>query len=145
MRLIGTVALGLALSLASVARGDGPATASDSDAIVIPRAIPDPLEPVNRSIWSFNTVVSNRLLHPIGEGYRYIIREPVREKINNFARNLRYPQRLLNTALQGRWGDARLRSIQMPEDAASSSPSASPMWYRAPFSTTYRRAEPSSP
>ncbi len=77
------------------------------DAIVVPRLINDPLEPINRATWSFNTVVINRLIHPVGKGYRFIVREPVREKVNNFTDNITYPKRLINNLLQGRFNGAR--------------------------------------
>jgi ABC-type transporter lipoprotein component MlaA/pimeloyl-ACP methyl ester carboxylesterase len=104
------IATSLFLLLASFCPADDsasqPASGGD-DTIVIPQAINDPLEPINRGIWSFNTVVVNRLIHPVGKGYRYVVREPVREKINNFSRNITYPGRVLNHALQGRWSGAR--------------------------------------
>ncbi len=77
------------------------------DAIVVPKAINDPLEPINRAMWGFNSVVINRLLHPAGKGYRFIVRKPVREKVNNFTDNVTYPKRLINNLLQGRWNGAR--------------------------------------
>jgi len=77
------------------------------DAIIVPRSINDPLEPINRAMWGFNTVVINRLIHPVGKGYRFIVREPVREKVNNFTENITYPKRLINNLLQGRWNGAR--------------------------------------
>lgn len=102
------LAISLCFLLATFCQADDPAPAISGagNTIVIPEAINDPLEPINRSIWSFNTVVSNRLIHPLGQGYRYVVRKPVREKINNFTRNLAYPGRVLNHALQGRWSGA---------------------------------------
>jgi ABC-type transporter lipoprotein component MlaA len=110
MRFSAIFSLCLLLSLASCATAEVPSqdrSATSADAIVVPKAINDPLEPFNRGIWDFNTVVVNRLIHPAGKGYRYVVREPVREKINNFARNLNYPGRLINHTLQGRWSGAR--------------------------------------
>ncbi len=115
--LVGGLLLTLA-SLAPLANAQGPSAASRADsggnaasdqtsAIVIPELVADPLEPINRGIWGFNTVVINHFLHPVGKGYRYIVREPVREKVNNFSRNLTYPGRLINHTLQGRWSGAR--------------------------------------
>ena len=104
------LAISLLFLLALSGHADDPAVPSSSDAenvIIIPQTINDPLEPINRSIWSFNTVVVNRLIHPVGQGYRYVVRKPVREKINNFSRNIAYPGRVLNHALQGRWSGAR--------------------------------------
>jgi len=82
----------------------GPVT---DDSIIVPKAINDPLEPMNRAMWGFNSVVINRLLHPVGKGYRFVVREPVREKIGNFTENAIYPKRLINNLLQGRWNGAR--------------------------------------
>ena len=77
------VALALALS--------GCATAAD----------PDPWEPVNRAIFSFNEVADKAVLEPAAKGYRAVLPGRVRESIGNFLYNLREPAYAVNSALQG--------------------------------------------
>ncbi len=62
----------------------------------------DPIEPVNRAIFSFNDVVYSVILDPIGQGYDYITPELVQSAISNFFSNLRMPERLVSSALQGK-------------------------------------------
>lgn len=61
----------------------------------------DPLEPVNRAIFSFNTTVDRYTLKPVAKGYRDYVPEPARKGIHNALVNLRSPIDLLNTLLQG--------------------------------------------
>ncbi len=71
-----------------------------------PDFINDPLEPVNRSIWAVNKGILIGVVQPAGKAYRKIAPPPVRLSINHFRRNLTYPGRLINHALQGRWSGA---------------------------------------
>ncbi|WP_222183166.1 MlaA family lipoprotein [Geminicoccus harenae] len=77
--------LALALTLA------GCATAED----------PDPWEPVNRAIFSFNEVADRAVLTPVSRGYQAVVPEPVRDSVTNFLGNLREPTNFVNLALQG--------------------------------------------
>ena len=63
----------------------------------------DPLENVNRIIHSFNNVADKALLAPIARGYIAITPEILRIGINNFFRNLFYPNVILNDFLQGKF------------------------------------------
>ncbi len=109
MKTYSFIFLSLSILLLSPAYGDDrdQLTLVPDDAIIVPRLIEDPLEPINRRIWSFNSVINKRLIHPVGQGYRFIVRKPVREKINNFSENLTFPRRFINNLLQGRWKGAR--------------------------------------
>lgn len=71
-----------------------------------PEFLNDPIEPVNRGIWAVNKGVLIGVVQPAGKAYRKIAPPPVRLSINNFRRNLTYPGRLINHALQGRWAGA---------------------------------------
>jgi len=61
----------------------------------------DPIEGVNRSIYSFNEFLDKILLKPIAKGYRYIVPHPVRKGVHSFLGNLKEPVTLINSAFQG--------------------------------------------
>ncbi|MDX1541969.1 MAG: VacJ family lipoprotein [Geminicoccaceae bacterium] len=63
----------------------------------------DPLEPVNRAIFSFNTTVDGLVLEPAARIYRGVIPSPVRDSIGNVLVNARTPVVLANDLLQGEW------------------------------------------
>ncbi|WP_205625023.1 MlaA family lipoprotein [Geminicoccus roseus] len=64
-------------------------------------ADPDPWEPVNRAIFSFNEVTDQMFLEPAARGYRAALPQPVRDSIGNVLHNLREPAYAVNAALQG--------------------------------------------
>ena len=69
----------------------------------VPRSqeVADPLEPVNRAVFSFNLFVDKWLLEPVARGYRFVAPEPVRRSVTNFLHNLRSPVIFANDILQG--------------------------------------------
>ncbi len=86
------IALVLILGMAGCATTQGPASSQE---------VADPIEPVNRAIFSFNLFVDNWLLEPVARGYRFITPEPARRSVANFLANLRSPVIFANDALQG--------------------------------------------
>ena len=60
----------------------------------------DPLEPINRVIFSFNNVADRIILEPVAKGYKKLP-SPVQSGINNFLSNLRAPLVVVNQILQG--------------------------------------------
>jgi len=81
---------------------------------LMPDYLSDPIEPFNRGVWEFNRGLMHGLLHPLSAGYRALVPAPARASVRNFSRNITYPGRLLNHALQGRWsgaGDESLRFL----------------------------------
>ena len=66
----------------------------------------DPLESMNRAIFSFNMALDKAILRPIAIGYRAVLPAPVRESATNFLDNLESPVILLNDLLQGKPGRA---------------------------------------
>jgi len=64
----------------------------------------DPWEPMNRSLYSLNTVIDNVTTKPLAKGYRAIMPGPVRKGISNFFRNLIAPRSAINNFLQGKPG-----------------------------------------
>lgn len=63
--------------------------------------ISDPLEEANRAIFAFNDVVNDAVIHPIVDGYRYVVPKPARSGVRNFLRNLKSPVNFANQLLQG--------------------------------------------
>ena len=101
----------LMLSLALFARGQGSVAgftnSSVVEKVVLPKSVPDPIEPFNRVMWGFNKAVMTGVIKPTSRVYRFVVVKPVRTSIGNFGRNLTYPGRLINNLLQGKWSGAR--------------------------------------
>lgn len=66
----------------------------------------DPLEPMNRAIYTFNDGVDTVLLKPIAEVYTAILPDFVRTGISNFFANINDIIIALNNLLQGKVGNA---------------------------------------
>jgi phospholipid-binding lipoprotein MlaA len=66
----------------------------------------DPLEPMNRAIFSFNMALDKVILRPVAIGYRAVLPAPARESATNFLDNLESPVIFLNDLLQGKPGRA---------------------------------------
>lgn len=66
----------------------------------------DPLEPLNRGIYSFNRTADRYVLRPVARGYKNVTPQPMRTGIGNFLSNLGYPVTILNAALQGKFSQA---------------------------------------
>jgi ABC-type transporter lipoprotein component MlaA/pimeloyl-ACP methyl ester carboxylesterase len=75
--------------------------------IALPASVPDPLEPMNRVLWSFNKGLLKGVIQPTARVYRAIVIKPIRKGIHNVHDNVQYPVRLANNLLQGRWTGAR--------------------------------------
>lgn len=117
----GRIALAMALgwSLATGALAQTPPTApagpaqttarhgTSAEVVVLPRSVPDPIEPVNRMVYAFNKGLMTGAVKPTAKVYRFIVIKPVRTGIGNFGKNITYPQRLFNNLLQGKWAGAR--------------------------------------
>ena len=63
--------------------------------------VADPIEPVNRAIFSFNMFLDRILLEPVARAYRFVTPEAARRSVANFLANLRSPVIFANDALQG--------------------------------------------
>jgi phospholipid-binding lipoprotein MlaA len=66
----------------------------------------DPLEPFNRSMSAFNSVVDTALIKPAAQAYVKAIPRPVRTGINNFFGNLGDISVMFNNLLQGKINNA---------------------------------------
>jgi len=106
----------LSLCLSPVALGQQPAVGFTrppaAETVVLPKSVPDPIEPVNRVMWAFNKGLMTVFLKPTSRVYRFVVVKPVRTGIGNFGKNLTYPGRLINNLLQGKWSGARDESYQ---------------------------------
>lgn len=65
----------------------------------------DPLEPINRAIFSFNNAADKLILEPVAKGYTKLP-NPVQSGISNFLSNLRTPLIAVNQVLQGQFKNA---------------------------------------
>ncbi len=106
----------LSWCLAPSARAEEPAAGSTkppgAEAVVLPKSVPDPFEPVNRVLWGFNKAVMTGVIKPTAKVYRLVVVKSVRTGIGNFGKNLTYPGRLINNLLQGKWNGARDESYR---------------------------------
>lgn len=61
----------------------------------------DPLQPMNRVIYTFNDKVDRFALKPIAKGYKKVVPHPLRTGVTNFFSNLKQPVVIVNDLLQG--------------------------------------------
>ncbi len=109
LKILNVALMLLSLSVASIASAQEsphPATNSITEKVVLPKSVPDPIEPFNRLMWGFNKAFMTDLIRPTSRVYRFIVVKPVRTGIGNFGKNLTYPGRLINNLLQGKWAGA---------------------------------------
>lgn len=66
----------------------------------------DPLEPVNRLIFTFNDKMYIWVMEPVATFYSHAVPRDFRGCINSFFRNLQEPVRFINTLLQARFLDS---------------------------------------
>ena len=66
-----------------------------------PEAIKDPLQPLNRKIYSFNTTLDKAIVRPVAVQYKEKIPEQARGGFANFRNNMRDPWNAVNQLLQG--------------------------------------------
>lgn len=99
-----SIAARFAASLFAVALVAGCATpppADDKEAVAEFEQVNDPLEPMNRAIFDFNTAVDKALIKPLAQGYRDVVPAYGRERVRDLLNNLRSPIILANDMLQG--------------------------------------------
>lgn len=78
-----------------------PPPPDDPEAVAAYEEINDPLEPMNRAIFSFNQFVDGILFKPLALLYRTFLPPEVRNGVNNFLNNLRTPIDVANEVMQG--------------------------------------------
>jgi ABC-type transporter lipoprotein component MlaA/pimeloyl-ACP methyl ester carboxylesterase len=82
------------------------------ETVILPKSVPDPIEPFNRVIWDFNVGLMTGVIKPTSRVYRFVVVKPIRTGIGNFGKNLTFPGRLINNVLQGKWHGARDESYR---------------------------------
>ncbi len=98
-RLVGlAVAALMAVAAAGCATPPDP---SDPEAYAEFKALNDPLEPLNRTVFGFNQAIDAMFLRPFADFYRLLLPAPFREGVHNVLANLRSPVILANDLLQG--------------------------------------------
>lgn len=75
-----------------------------------PVQVQDPLEGWNRRVFAFNDWTYTRVFTPATKAYETVVRPPVNRAIGNFYDNIRYPVRLVNCVLQGKFSRAGLET-----------------------------------
>lgn len=71
----------------------------------------DPLESINRPIYTFNTKADQYVFQPVARGYVDVVPVFAREGVTNFFANLAYPKVIVNDVLQAKF-------LQSGEDLA---------------------------
>ena len=66
-----------------------------------PESVKDPLQPLNRKIYLFNTKLDKYLLLPVASRYKKHVPEPIQIGVSNFFSNLGEPWNAVNHLLQG--------------------------------------------
>ena len=94
--VVRTAVILVSLTLCACASSSNPATSGD-DAY----EVNDPLEPVNRGIFSVNVTLDDYVIKPTAQAYHDWLPDPVRDSIHNFLTNLRGPVIMFNDGLQG--------------------------------------------
>ncbi len=64
--------------------------------------VDDPLEPMNRVFYQFNSEADRLVMRPVSNAYKAVTPKPVRGSLTNFFDNVSYPNVILNDLLQGR-------------------------------------------
>ena len=77
----------------------------DFETTTVEDEIYDPLERVNRAIFSFNNAADKIILEPVAKGYKKLP-SPIQSGISNFLSNLRMPLVVVNQLLQGQGKNA---------------------------------------
>jgi len=91
-----------------------PPPASDPDALADFQQTNDPLEPMNRTLYSVNQGLDTALLRPLAVGYTWVMPEFVRDRVHNLLSNLNSPVLLANDMMQAkprRAGDTLMRFV----------------------------------
>ena len=97
-----------AVSVAATTKGKvvekaGPAKEEEMDEYATTADISDPLEKLNRGTFWVNDQLYTFIFRPIAKGYTLILPRPVRKGIDNAFENVKYPIRVVNCTLQGKF------------------------------------------
>ncbi len=79
------------------------AAADELDDYASTSYVADPLEPLNRATFKLNDAIYDAVLRPITKAYETVTPKVVRSGLDNFFENAKYPVRLVNSGLQGKF------------------------------------------
>lgn len=88
--------------------------ASDPEALAAYKQNDDPLEPMNRKLYSVNNALDTYFMKPIAQGYAFVVPRTVRNHIGNVLDNLHTPVIFINDILEAksrRAGDSLVRFV----------------------------------
>ena len=91
--------------LLAAASDDVKTSSEDFETTTFEDEIFDPLESVNRAIFSFNNVADRMVLEPVAKGYKKLP-SPIQSGVGNFINNLKLPLAAFNQLLQGQGKNA---------------------------------------
>jgi phospholipid-binding lipoprotein MlaA len=74
--------------------------------------VSDPLEPVNRVFFTINDKLYFWLLKPVETGYKTVVPRPARVCVDRVFLNARFPIRLVNNVLQGKFKSAGIETTR---------------------------------
>lgn len=77
------------------------------------RQNPDPLESMNRKVFSFNQALDDNLLKPVATSYKAVTPQPVRTAISNFGGNFKDLWSAINLFLQGHPGNGATQIMRV--------------------------------
>jgi len=72
----------------------------------------DPLEPMNRDIFTFNLYLDRYFIKPVAIGYTKVVPQFARDTISNFLHNLGEPVIFANDMMQAEWQAANLTAAR---------------------------------
>jgi phospholipid-binding lipoprotein MlaA len=75
---------------------------AEPDKTGVEEGLPDPLEPWNRLVFTFNDRLYFWVMKPVSKGYNAVVPEGVRSSVRNFFHNLTMPVRFVSSLLQGK-------------------------------------------
>jgi ABC-type transporter lipoprotein component MlaA/pimeloyl-ACP methyl ester carboxylesterase len=106
-RASGVLFIVLAMACLNDRRVQAQTPTNSVNGIALPASVPDPIEPANRISWDFNQDAMTYVIKPSSKVYRVVVPKKGRKALNNFGRNLVYPDILINNLLEGKWTGAR--------------------------------------
>jgi phospholipid-binding lipoprotein MlaA len=95
----------ISLNLFAGAADDVKTSSQDYETTLYDAEIYDPIEGINRAIFSFNNVADRVILEPIAKGYKKLP-APAQSGVGNFINNLKLPLAAFNQLLQGQGKNA---------------------------------------
>ncbi|MGO9198943.1 MAG: VacJ family lipoprotein [Limisphaerales bacterium] len=84
--------------------------ASESQPAKAQPKIKDPVQPMNRAFFHFNDKLYFWVLKPVGKGYSKVVPCPARTCVARLFANVKYPIRLVNNLLQGKFKAAGIET-----------------------------------